>query len=46
MTAPFYADIWVGADGRAHVEVPKKRQPDFPAGTHVRVEIVEMGSDE
>jgi hypothetical protein len=38
--AVFYADVWVGKDGRAHIEVPQKRREDFPAGTTVRVEVV------
>lgn len=36
----FYADVLVGAGGRAHIEVPDKRKADFPAGTTVRVEVV------
>lgn len=38
--AVFYADVWVGKDGRAHIEVPQKRRADFPAGVTVRVEVV------
>ena len=38
--AVFYADVWVGKDGRAHIEVPKKCKADFPAGATVRVEVV------
>ena len=45
MSAQFYADVWVGADDRAHIEVPKKQRMEFPAGSHVCVEIVEMTCD-